>query len=148
MQLSKETKLTRHSPAVAAGTSLITPSGSIDMAGYEGCLFVASFGAITAGAVTSIKLQQSSDNGVADGFSDVAGSSVSVPDDGDNKVFYLDAYKPTKRYLKLLVVRGTQNAVLDSIMAIQYGPRTLPTTHDPATVGGGELHISPTEGTA
>jgi len=47
-----------------------------------------------------------------------------------------------------IVDRGTQNAVLDSIVAIQYEPRVKPVTHDATTVGGGELHVSAAEGTA
>lgn len=148
MNLSKEVKLLRHSNAVAAGTSDITPSAGVDTKEFEGCMFVVEFGEITADAVTSIKVQQSDDNGVADAYSDLAGTAVAVADSADNKVFYVDIYRPRKRYLKLIVDRATQNAVLDSILALLYGPRKLPTTHDSATVGGGETHASPDEGTA
>jgi len=148
MNLSKMTKITRHNNAVAAGTTDITPSAGIDMQNFEGCLFQVLFGAITAGAATSIKVQQSDDDGVADAYSDLEGTSVTVADDDDNQIFWVDVYRPQKRYLKLIVDRGTQNAVLDGIVAMQYGPRKLPTTHDATTVGGGELHASPDEGTA
>lgn len=148
MNLSKAVKLTRHNVAVAAGTTDVTPSAGIDMQGFLGCLFLVAFGTITSGAVTSIKVQQSSDDGVADDYTDLASTSVSVADTDDNKIFYLDIYRPTKRYLKLIVDRGTQNAVVDGITAIQYGPSKQPTTHDSSTVGGGELHGSPSEGTA
>lgn len=148
MNLSSMVKLTRHNVAAAAATTDVTPTAGIDMQGFLGCLFAVAFGAITGSAVTSIKVQQSSDDGVADGYSDVEGTSVPVPDDGDNKIFYVDVYRPTKRYLKLIVDRGTQNAVVDDITAIQYGPIKLPTTHDSATVGGGETHAGRPEGTA
>lgn len=148
MNLSKMTKITRHSVAVAAGSTAITPSGAIDMANFEGVMFMASFGAITAGAVTSIKIQQSDDDGASDAYSDLEGTSITVADDADDKVFYVDVFKPEKRYVKMIVSRATQNAVLDSILAMQYGPRKLPTIHDSTTVGGGEFHASPAEGTA
>lgn len=148
MNLSKNSKITRHSNAVAAGTSDITPANGIDMQNFEGCLFMVPFGAITANAVTSIKVQQSSDDGSADAYTDLLGTGVTVEDDDDNQVFWIDVYRPRERYLKLIVLRGTENAVIDGIIALQYGPRLKPTTHDSTTVGGGELHASPAEGTA
>jgi len=147
MNLSKECKLVRHSAAVAAGTSAITPSAGIDMKGFDSCLFVAAFGTITSGAATSIKVQQSSDDGVADGYSDLTGTSVTVLDTYDDKLVYVEVVRPAKRYLKLIVSRATQNAVLDGITAILSGAHDVPTTHD-TTVATGETWIAPAEGTA
>ena len=148
LNLSKDAKLVRHSAAVAAGATAITPSAGVDCKGFDGCLFIAAFGAIVSGAVTSVKVQQSDDDGVADGFSDLAGTSVTVADDADGKLVYVDVVRPRKRYLKMIVSRGTQNATLDGITAVLYDPKVAPTTHDAATVAGGETHVSPAEGTA
>jgi len=145
MNLSKNCKITRHSNAVAAGTTDITPSSGIDMQGFEGCLFIVEMGTITSSAVTSIKVQQSADDS---SYADLEGTSVTIADDDDNQIFYIDVIKPSDRYLKLIVDRGTANAVVDGITAIQYGARKAPTTHDSTTVGGGETHVSPDEGTA
>jgi hypothetical protein len=111
-------------------------------------MFVVAFGAITATAVTSIKLQQSSDDGAGDAFADIAGTAVTVADDDDNKLVYLDIQHQTERYLRVVVDRGTANAVVDGIVAIQYGPANAPVTHDATTVVGGEYHYGPAEGTA
>lgn len=143
--LTQETKITRHSNAVAAGVTTITPSTAIDMKGYESVTFIAAFGAIVAGAATSIEVHQSAS--ASSGFTALAGSKVTVPDDGDDKLWYVEIARPAKRYLKLVVNRGTQNATLDGIVAVQIGPKHVPTTHD-TTVGGGELHETPAEGTA
>ncbi len=148
MNLANETKIIRHSNAVAAGTTAITPSSGIDMKGFDSCLFLASFGAIVSGAATSVKVQQSSDDGVADGYSDLEGTSVTVADDDDNQVVAVEVVKPQKRYLKMIVSRATQNATLDGIVAILSGAKHVPTTHDSATVVGSETHVSPNEGTA
>lgn len=149
MNLSKQVKITRHSNAVAAGTSDITPSAGINMAGFEGCLFLVEFGTITSSAVTSIKVQQSSDDGSSDAYGDLEGTSVTVADTDDNKIAYVDVYRPGKQYLKLIVDRDTANAVVDGITAIQYGARALPPAHDSTTVlSGSEVHASPAEGTA
>jgi len=147
MNLSKESKLTRISNAVAAGVTTIT-SAAVDTKGFGGCLLVAAFGAIVAGAATSVKAQQSSDDGVGDAYSDLAGTSVTVADTADNQLVYVDVVRPTKRWLKLIVLRATQNATLDGIVACLYDPKAIPTTHDATTVAGGETHVSPDEGTA
>ena len=81
-----------------------------------------------------MKLQQSSDDGAADAYSDIEGSSVSVADDDDNQIVVHDIYRPQKRYLKVVVGRGTANAVIDGIVASLYGARKQPTTDDSATV--------------
>lgn len=145
--LSAAIKITRVSNAAAAATTDVE-SSAVDMQGFEGVMFLAMLGTITSGAVTSIKAQQSSDNGVADAWSDLEGTAVTVADDDDNQVFGLDIFKPLKRYVRCVVDRGTQNAVVDGVVAMQYGARVAPTTQDATTVGAVELHVSPDEGTA
>jgi hypothetical protein len=147
INLSKETKLQRVSNAVAAGTSTVT-SSSVDMKGYENCLFVVAFGAIVSGGVQSVKVQQSSDDGSTDAYSDLEGTSVSVADNNDNQLVYVEIARPTKRYLKCIVSRATQNSTVDAIIAVLSGNKDMPTTHDATTVLGGETHVSPEEGTA
>lgn len=149
MNLAKQVSVVRHSNAVAAGTTDIEPSTGIDMANYDGVMFLIAFGTITANAVTSVKVQQSDDSaGSPDSFSDLEGTSITVADDDDNKIAIIDVYRPEKRYLRVVVDRGTQNAVLDSISAIRYNPRVLPATHDATTVLGHKVHATPAEGTA
>ena len=111
----------------AAGTTDLT-SDSVDMAGYDGVLFIAHMGAITSSAVTSLKAQQSSDDGDADSFADLAGASVTIPDDGDDSCFVLDVYQPRERYVLCVLDRGTQNAVLNGIIAIPYRANSRPIT--------------------
>jgi hypothetical protein len=132
--------------AVAAGTS-DQASSAVDTQGFEGVKFYTLFGAITTGAVTSVKVQQSSDND-ADTYADLAGTSITVADDDDNQVVVHDIYRPRERYLKVVVDRGTQNAVIDGIVAVLYGPAKMPTSDDASTVVGRETHASPAEGTA
>ena len=143
MNLSKNSKVVVISNTVAAGTSDIDAS-SVDMQNYESVMFIVQFGAIVAGAVTSVNAKQSSDDS---SFADLAGTAVAVADDDDNKAFVLDIVKPGDRYVKPYIVRGTQNATIESITAILYGARKMPITLD-TTIGGSETHVSPDEGTA
>ena len=146
--LSKRAKLIRHSNAVVAGTADIEPAAGVDMQGHSGVLFVVAFGVITAGAVTSIKAQQSTVvDGSGDTFADLEGTAVAIADDDDNQLAYIDVKHPQERFVRCVVDRGTQNAVVDGIFAFVYDADVEPVTHD-ATVVGGELHVAPAEGTA
>ncbi|MBI4586967.1 MAG: hypothetical protein HY717_23390 [Planctomycetes bacterium] len=147
--LTKNTKLIRHSNAVAAGVTTITPSAGVDMKGFDSCTFIAALGAIVAGAATSVEVHQSSDDGVADAYGSLLGSKVTVADDQDNKLVFVEVTRPQKRYLKLIVNRATQNATLDGIVAVLSGPQAAPPTHDSTTVlAGSKLMHAPPEGTA
>ena len=147
MNLSKTAKVTRVSNAVTAGTTDIN-SSSVDMQGFDAVQFIVAFGAITASAVTSVKLQQSSDDGSSDSWADLEGTSQTVADNDDNQLFILDHARPRERYVRCVVDRGTQDAVVDGIIAMQYNADVEPVTHDSTTVGGSELHHAPAEGTA
>lgn len=147
MNLSKGIKITRALNAVAAGTT--SQNGSIlDMSGFDGVMFVAALGTLTATQVTSLKAQQGALVGGGD-MADLAGSAVGPLADADsNKCLVLDVYRPQKRYVRPVVVRGTANAVIDGVIAIQYSARVKPTIHDAATIAASELHVSPEEGSA
>lgn len=131
--------------AVAAGTT-DQNSSSVDMATFKGVRFVVAFGTITSGAVTSIKAQQSADDS---NWNDLEGTAQTVADDDDNQVFIIDIRDPTDRYVRVVVDRGTQSAVIDGIIAERYAARgTQPLTNDSTTVGGQEIFSGPAEGTA
>ncbi|MBM3545284.1 MAG: hypothetical protein FJX44_12480 [Alphaproteobacteria bacterium] len=104
------------------------------------------FGAITAGALTAIKLQQGAEPNLSDA-EDLAGSKVIVADTGDNKVAIVDLFRPQKRYLRLVTSRATQNSAIDFALCELYRADTEPVTQD-ATVIAAETHASPAEGTA
>lgn len=147
MNRANTEKVIRVMNAVAAGQTAQT-SSAIDTAGYEGVKIYSMFGTITSGAATSVKVQQSSDDASADAYADLAGSSVTVADDDDNQVVVHDIYRPRERYLKVVISRATQNAVIDGIVAVLYGADKMPTTDDTTTVVARETHSSPAEGTA
>ena len=145
--LSKAGKVTRVSNAVAAGQTAIN-SASVDMKAFHSAQFIVAFGAITASAVTSVKLQQSSDDASADAFADLLGTSITVADDDDNQLIVLDINEPQERYVRCVVSRATQDSVVDGIICQQYNAFEEPVTHDSSTVVGSEFHHAPAEGTA
>lgn len=145
--LLKNTKQIRVSNAVAAGTSAINSTG-VPTADAEGVKFDVHFGAIVSGAVTSVKLQQSSDDGSTDDYTDIAGSSCTVADDQDNKILTIELYNPQKNYVRAVVTRGTQNATVDSIVATLFKLRKAPPTQDASIIATSKVLAGAAEGTA
>lgn len=140
----KFVKLADHT---AAGTADVT-GASVDMAedgGYDGVVFFTSFS--VAAADNSLKAQQSSDDAVADAYSDLEGTGVVTGTSPSYEDVVLDIYRPTKRYVRPVAVVDTSSTV-ESIWSIRYKSRDLPITN---TVSGTllvEQHSSPAEGTA
>ena len=143
MNISRGIKFTPVLDAVAAGTS-DQNSSSVDMTSFDACTFAIGFGAITASAVTSVKLQGSDDDSA---WSDLAGTAVSVADSDDNKMVLAEINQPQQRYVRCVVDRGTQNAVIDFAVAMQSKANKAPVTQS-STVLGSEFHQAPAAGTA
>lgn len=142
--LSQETKTTLVKTAVAAGTTDIE-TDSVDMSGFDSVLFIAVFGTLTATQVTSMHAEQSADDST---FNDLEDSgSAALADDDDDKIIQLDIHKPGDRYVRAVIDRGTANAVLNAVVAIQYNAKSVPTTQDADTVVETVQIIDPDEGT-
>ena len=109
----------------AAGTSAIQ-GAILDMSGFDKIAVMVTFGAIVSNAVTSFKVEQSDASDMS-GSEDIAGSNQTVADTKDGKIFLSDMVRPTKRYIRLLVSRATQNATLVAHY-IQGGADNKPVT--------------------
>jgi len=144
--LSKKTKITQAiTPTAGAAATTDINGTTLDMAGWMGVLIKVTMGAIVSGAVTVIKAQQGAASDLSDA-ADLAGTGQSIADTDDEKVFYIDIYRPGERYVRVVVDRGTQNATVASAEYIQYGPRKPPSSHGTNVTGEG--FASPAEGTA
>lgn len=148
--LLERIRLVRCMNAVAAGTSDQNGTG-VDMqadGGYDGVLFIAAFGTLTATQVTSLKAQASDDDGSSDAYNDIAGSDSGNLDDGDdNECVLLDVARPVKRYIRPVVLRGTANAVIDGVFAVMYRGRS-PASTQSSSVALSEIVKEAAEGTA
>lgn len=132
-------KTTRIINATAAGTSVITPSTGVDMLGFDGVLFVAMLGTLTAGQVTSLQAGDSTTNG---SFSAITGAVTAAMLDADsNKCLVLDVFHPQKRFITPILNRATQNAVIDGVIAIQYAGKKAPTVQDATTVSQSKFFV-------
>ncbi len=147
MSLAKNTQPQRIMDGVVAGTSDQT-SDAVDRAGYDGVMFIGLLGTLTSGHATSMKIQQSSDDGGSDAYADLLGTGSGALAEGDSdQMIVIDIVRPLERYLKAILLRGTQNAVIDGIVAIPYNAKVTPTAQH-STVAKLEVHASPAEGTA
>ncbi len=147
MTLTQRVKTVRHSNAVAAGQTTITPSIGVDTKGFRTCRFVVLWGAITSGGAQSIAVHTSSDDGDADSYTALTGTGVTVADNDDNKLTIVEVVKPRERYLKCIISRATQDSAIDGILAELGDPDTAPISQD-ATVADAEIHHAPAEGSA
>lgn len=135
------TKIVKVADHSASGTSDVT-SSIIDTAGYEGVVFRTSLS--TANATNTLKVQQSTEN-ATDNMEDVAGTSVSSGTTNEDLV--VEVYRPTKRYLQVVVSRGAATTV-ESIWADLYGSGGQIAGNSVAGTQAAELHVSPAAGTA
>lgn len=140
MQLLKEVKITKVKAGQTSGTTAVV-TDVIDMANFEGVVFVGSIATANAGNFVSVQQGM-----VADGSAsaDLLGTKVVTGDDADS--FAVDVCKPTERYVKATITR-TAATITGDVYAIQYGPRISPVASQGATIDA-ESHVSPAEGTA
>ena len=130
--LNEDLKVQRVMTAQAAGTDDTLTSDTVDLAGFDGVMFIALFGTLAATQVTSLSAQDSDDDSAYDALSN---SSVGpLADDDDDQCLVLDVYRPGSRYVQAVITRATANAVVDGVVALLYTARSRPTTHDASTV--------------
>ena len=148
VELNAKISLQRVMNAVAVGTT-VQNGEAVDLAGYEGVLFVVAMGTITDGT-PKIKAQQDVVVGMG-GAADLANTGITLAATDDNKLVALDIKRPLERFVRCVVDRSVgapaTGSVIDSVVAIRYGADVHPTVHD-ADVAGSETHYQPAEGTA
>ena len=143
--LAEELSLSQAITITAGASGSTAINGTIlDMAGYDGVLVEVQFGAITAGAATSIKMQQDISSTMG-GATDLEGTSQTIADDDDDKLFYIDLKRPKEQYVRLVVSRATQASTCAATYK-RYRGRNKPSVHGSNVAG--EKWVSPAEGTA
>lgn len=139
--ISDDLAISGDAPTIAGTTTI--DSSIIDMNGYSGILFIVRLG--TPAANNTIKVQQDDDSAMA-AAADLTGTLVAS---GANNLVAVEVVFPGgqsgERYVRCRVTRGTSTSI-DSITAIRFGARSLPTTM-PSTVSF-ESWVGPIEGTA
>lgn len=135
-ELSRRTVITGNWNTATNATGRMT-GDVLDMTGFDGVLFVGVYGTTNAGTESYIFAQ----GGTASGsLSDTTGAQRL-----SKTTVFLDLYRPTTRFVRGGLV-STASGETKTLIAIQYGPRTVPTTQ-PASTTGVRVY-SPGTGTA
>ncbi len=112
----------------AAGTTKRT-SSIIDMAGYDGVLFVAHFSTIIAAGTIDVFVEQNTANSTS-GMARLATTTawtVTTPNAAlTQSAICVDVYRPRERYLQCNITPAAQNAVITGITAIRYRGHVQP----------------------
>jgi hypothetical protein len=142
--LTDNIKITKVKDHSTAATSAVD-SDAVDMTGYDGVVFITSFG--TANANNTANLAVSATSGGS--YDDLLGTSVASGTSDED--VWLDMQggvaDSTKPWVRLEVARGT-SSTLESIWAIQYKARALPISNVVSGTIIGEQHNRPIAGTA
>lgn len=146
LDLLKECSVERLSASVAAGQAT-TNGSSVDMQNYEGVLFIALIGSVTATGTFKMHAEQSLDDGASDPFADLESSEVDADSDDDDKMVAINVHRPQERYVRPVVITATADGEIDGILAIKYGPRKQPITQSASHVVASTSLTSPDEGT-
>lgn len=141
--LSENVKITKVSDAAGAATSDVT-STHVDMAGWDGVLFLTSYG--TPAANNLMHVETGDDSGDSD-MADLSGGEVDLAGTSDEDQ-WLDVLRPRERYVRVVAQRGT-SSTLENIWAIQYrGKDGFPQDNDTTgTIVGKRIGPFAAEGT-
>jgi hypothetical protein len=120
------------SVAAVAATDDITDGNIVDLGTdgtFDSVCFVAILGEVTSGSVCTLKAYCGDASNLEGGAYKTTTATVTASgNDTDNNLLILDVVKPGTRYVRGDLVRDTQNAVVDSIIAIKYNARNIPVT--------------------
>jgi len=116
---------------VAAASSTDNNSDIIDMAGWEGVIFVCPIEDSVSGGVATLKVEQNTANSDS-GMAAIAGASAAVTsganDDLNGTLLVVEVYRPRERYVQAVQVSATQNIAFGTMTAILYGALKMPIT--------------------
>lgn len=98
-------------------------SDIVDMAGYEGVLFVAELGTIIENGTVDVFVEQHTLNQTS-GMARLATTTVHTVTAANatlaKSAIAVDVYRPKERYLQANITPATQNAVILGVTAIRY----------------------------
>lgn len=136
--LIHDVKVTTYAPT-ATGTTTITQTTGLDMAGFDGALLIVRLGSPATN--NNVRVKQC--DTVGGTYADLLGSLVG--NHATDNPLVIDIFRPKEGFLKYEITRGTTTTI-DSITWIQYNTRSRPVTQPSGTQV--ETFSSPAEGTA
>lgn len=130
MNLSKNVKVSQLLGYFAAAQTA-RKSAILDMAGYEGCMFIFSFGTILNTGTIAADINGNTTN--ATGGTKLAGGATHTVTTTTaaltSSAIVVDVYQPdpaTSRYLEAMLTLGVANTEILGVVAIQYNGKVKP----------------------
>lgn len=128
MNLLKNVKVDQILGYYAAGVTKRT-TDIIDMANYDGVMFVFELGTIIEAGTIDCYVEQNTANstsGMARLATTTAYTVTATTAALAKSAIVVDVYQPGKRYLQANITPATQNAVILGVTAIRYSARMKP----------------------
>jgi hypothetical protein len=147
MNLLKNMKFQEVMAPVSAASDTDSNSDRLDMANWDGVIFIVPLTDSVATGVATLTIEQNtadSDSGMAALSGATATATCTVNDDLNNTLLIVEVYKPRERYVQGVVTSATANIAFGNMIAIQYRGRKGPVTQ-PASVQASTLVASPAE---
>ena len=114
---------------------------STDLRTYHAVRYTALIGTVTAGGTVTLKAQGSDDNV---NWADLADAEAVTDDAGAEGMLLLDLVHPRHRYVRPVIVRASENAQVDGIVADLYMADRLPVTHGDTVAAATYSHAAAT----
>lgn len=143
LTLMEEIKITKVADASAAALTTIN-SAPIDMAGFDGCVFLTNSGTVLATGTALVKVQQDTVVGMGTA-ADLLASGQAFVAGNNNLSVAVDLRRPIKRFLRLVITRAVAMSDWGPVYALQYRAKKKPVTQG---LDRSKLMNSPAEGTA
>jgi hypothetical protein len=115
--------------ALAAGPAIDDDSTIIDIAEFEGALFMVPIEDSANGGTATLTVEQNDVNSGV-GMAALAGAEASLTsaadDDLNGQMLAVDIYRPSGRYLRVNRASAGANIAFGAVTVILYGPRKMP----------------------
>lgn len=115
-------------PPQSFGAGAIT-GATIDTQGWDGARFEISIGVITGAGVMDAYVKRDSASGFTTSTNITNAALVQVTNANPNTVHVLDVFRPSQRYLKLIMTQATNTVVAGATVTLYKRNGILPPTH-------------------
>jgi hypothetical protein len=114
--------------AAVIGTANVN-GPTLDMSGWDGCLFVFNVGAMVATATFDARIVSSANSNMS-GNANIANAALTqvLAATGGSNSYMIDVWRPTNRYIRSALVPATANVTVGSIAIRYHAGGILPVT--------------------
>lgn len=139
--LLKNIKIDPIGALVASANNTDNDSKVVDMAGFDGCLFIAEVALMTSGGVAALTIEGIATDATGTGAA-LTGAVATITETASalyaNSLLVVNVRRPQLRYLQAVRTSTTQTVTFGPLIAIRYkGETPVPITQTVPAAGGG-----------